>query len=971
MYLERFDQVVNHPISLRKRFTFIIVLFVIAFSSFAFYISNAARHTIDSSHELSLEHRQIGLLIADISDTLHLLGVSMYQSTLYENDKQPETIQSHLEQLAKQVNDLLLINSVKETPEFYGPALALSENFRSLTIHAQSLLELQSDYSLKYPAMPIMINNLEPLNREMIGLVIASLDEAKQDINKIESQQKVMDLFKDVRYIWSQMVSSVRVFVANRLGAFGPPSSTMPIIEKDRELYKEVLLELFSRLDQLDIKHELGLIQSDSLKRMKSLQIEYEFFYSKAARIYLSEQWRADRILLKDAADPAIDVAWDQLYILQSRLNAKTRDGLNQFADTADKLSVFVWVLSFTTLVLLVVGYMTFELVIRKPIAMIADALLAEGKGDQIKPKLKYTVDETGVLVNAFSQMQEKIRSRQQRLQTILDNAGEGILTIGTNGKIESFNLAAEELFGYKEHEVKNKDVSIIIPAYQTISIKQEPTTNNQENDFKLIQGEHEVLGKSKEGRVFPIALRLDKVEIEDSTLFTALVSDISERKAMIDRLTQLAERDSLTGLYNRHFLMDELERIVDRSNRGEHQTIALLYIDLDNFKYVNDTLGHLSGDSVLQEVTKLLQKRARGTDLVTRLGGDEFAIILYDVDTYQAKVTADAYRLQMAEYNYRFEGQVVDIGCSIGVVVIDNSIDRKEDILSRADLACHIAKRSGKNRVHIYEPQDQESIDIMSADMGWSRRIKESIESDSFVLASQPIVSVSHGNILFNEILIRLEELSGNLIMPSGFLPSAERFGLSLQLDQWVIKHSLQLLSVNKEHDFPGFSINLSAKTVGDSNTLELIERKIKEYSLPANKLLFEVTETIALSNINVASDFLSKLKQLGCYTALDDFGAGYSSFSYLKDLPVDFVKLDGSYIKQITKDPVKRAIVVAMNDVAHALGKKTIAEFVEDGKTLQALKDIGIDYCQGFYTGEPKLVVSESKNVVYLHKK
>lgn len=744
----------------------------------------------------------------------------------------------------------------------------------------------------------------------------------------------------------------------------------MSNVQQDRKLYAEAILDLFGRLDELDVQHKLGLIQSDALLKMKSLNNQYEFYYKKAAEIYLSEQWRSDRILLRDAADPALDIAWTQIYLLQSRLNDRTQQELNGFAATADQLSNFIWLAVTLAVLLLLVGYATFEFLIRKPIAQIADALEAEGRGIEVTPELNHSVKETSILVNAFSSMQEQIRSRQLRLQTILDNAGEGILTINTRGKIESFNLAAEKLFGFTEEEVKGKDVSVVIPAYVSLSHHKQLTSLINNMSGVNLDDEQEVVAQTKDGRVFPISLRLGQVEVEGETLFTALVSDISERKAMIDRLTHLAERDSLTGLYNRHFLMDELERIVDRSNRGEHQLVALLYIDLDNFKYVNDTLGHLSGDSVLQDVTKLLERRARGTDLLTRLGGDEFAILLYDVDGYQAQVTAEAYRKQLADYVYRHDGRIVDIGCSIGVALMDDNISSKEDILSRADLACHIAKRSGRNRVHIYEPQDQENIDIMSADMGWSRRIKAAMEYNNFVLASQPIVDTNNGQVLFNEILLRLKDDGNDMIMPSGFLPSAERFGLSLELDRWVIERSLRLLAENNKEDFPGFSINLSAKTVGDNKTLETIESMIKEYKISADRLLFEVTESIALNNIGLASDFLLKLKQLGCQTALDDFGAGYSSFSYLKDLPVDFVKLDGSYIRQIHRDKVKRAIVVAMNDVAHALGKQTIAEFVENSQSLEELREIGIDYCQGFYTGKPTLFSSKSQNVVYLRK-
>ncbi len=961
---------VGKAISLRKRFMVIIVVFVIAYVLLGLYTNKAAEVTVNNSRELSLELRQIGLSLSNISDTLHLLGVSLYQSTLYDNEDQPDNIQTRLGQLAQQVNQLLLLKAVKNNPEFYEPAVKLSENFRHITVFSQNLLEIQSDYERKYPAMPIMLGKLQPINNEMKGLIVTAIDEAKIESVTKPEQQQALDLFRDLRYIWSQMVGTVRIFVMNRMGAFGPPKSTMSRVLQDRDLYVEAIKELFSRLDVLDARHILNMVQSDALLQMKSQNNNYEFYFEKTKEIYLSDGWRTDRILLKEVADPAIENTWAQVYLLQNRLNAHTQLVINGFARTTDQLSGFIWLAVSLAVLLLVIGYVIFELLIRKPIAQIARALEAEGDGIEITPVLNYSVKETGILVNAFSKMQAQIRSRQLRLQTVLDNAGEGILTLNAHRQIQSVNIAAEKLFGYSGGELINKEIAIVIPAYLSLSQHSSFLQSPGADSRALILDEQEVMAQNKDGRVFPISLRLSQVMLDGETLFTALVSDISERKAMIDRLRHLAERDSLTGLYNRHFLMDELERIVDRLNRGDRQAIALLYIDLDNFKYVNDTLGHLSGDRVLQDVTKMLEKRARGTDLLTRLGGDEFAILLYDVDPLQAQSTAEAYRKQLADYVYRYDGQVVDIGCSIGVALIHDRIQRKEDILSRADLACHIAKRSGRNRVHIYESRDQENIDIMTADMGWSRRIKAAIENDTFVLASQPIVHTHTGKILFEEILLRLKENDSDLIMPSGFLPSAERFGLSLDLDRWVIKTSLTLMAENRVGNARGISINLCAKTVGDNQTLDLIESTIESLGLSADRILFEVTESIAISNLNLASEFLLKLKKLGCYTAIDDFGAGYSSFAYLKDLPVDFVKLDGSYIHQIHRDKIKRAIVVAMNDVAHALGKRTIAEFVESEDALLELKKIGIDYCQGFYTGKPELIAPKPGNIVYLRK-
>jgi len=957
-------------ISLRKRFMLIVAVFFTAYLALAVYTDNAAQQTVQSSHKLSKDIRELGIAVNALSDSLHLLGVANYQSTLYDDGEQPEAINIRLTQLAHQISKLISLPVVRQNPEFYEPALKLSDAMSTLTIHAQALIELQSDFERKYPAMPIMLNRLQPLNQEISGLIISAIDEGINETKKNPQHEEVLALYRDVRYVWSQLVSSVRVFVANRLGAFGPPKKTMNIIQKDRLLYSEVLQNLFKQLDLLNKEQKLGFVENDALQRIQILHEQYEIYFKQAADIYLSESWRADKLILKEKVDPVIDVAWSQVYLIQNRINAHSQQGMSEFAITSDTLSNYIWVAAILSSLLIFSGYFVFEYLIRKPIVQVANALEAEGKGESYIPQLGSNVKETRMLVNAFSHMQSQVHSRQLRLQSILDNTGEGIMTISVDGRIETVNHAAETLFGYEKEEMIGLDVSNVVPAYVGIANQQHLSKLVNTYDANPTHGEQEVLGQCKNGKLFPMSLRLGQINIEGEILFTALVSDISDRKAMIDRLTQLAERDSLTGLYNRHFLMDELERIVDRASRGESQAIALLYIDLDNFKFVNDTLGHLAGDNVLQEVTRILEKRARGTDLVTRLGGDEFAILVYDVDENQANLTAEAYRKQLADYIFRYQGKGVDIGCSVGVAMLDEFVTKKEDLLSRADLACHIAKLGGRNNVHVYVSKDQENVEIMSADMGWSRRIKSAIEHDEFVLVSQPIVSILTGETLSNEILVRLNGQGQKLIMPSGFLPSAERFGLSVELDHWIIRHSFKLLSQFPKNEVPGISINLSAKTIGNNFSLDLIKEEATRNNISPKNVIFEVTESGAISNLNQAATFLSTLQNFGFKTALDDFGAGYSSFTYLKDLPVDFVKLDGSFVRNLSKDPVRKAIVVAMNDVAHALGKKTVAEFVEDNKTFNILREIGIDYSQGFYTGKPGAMVTGAPKVVYLHK-
>jgi len=928
--------------------------------------------TVEDSQFQTRQMQEVGIAVGDIRNTLHLLGIAMYQSTLFDKNDQPPVIPLHLDSLAQQVHRLIELPSVKANPEFFKPALRLSNNLSALTIYAQKMLDINSDFEVKYPAMPIMQDKLRPINQEMVALIIGAIDEAHEEMGAKPEQEKVLALFQDVRYVWSQLVSSVRVFVANRLGAFGPPQATVPLIQRDRELYSEVISHLLLELQELDKNDVLGIIQKDALARMLVLHRNYQLYFSQAAKIYLSEDWRADKTLLRNEVDPALDIAWEQVGLISSRINSRSQVSMEKYASTADTLSKYIWIGVTITLSLFVLGYLSFEYLIRRPLISIADALVAEGSGDSRIPELKYRVNETNVLLQAYERMRDQVRSRQARLQAVLDNAGEGILTFSDQGKIESANKAACYLFGYSEAELLQQNITLVIPSYMSVASQQQSSKIFVDNggNGQMLAAEQEVLGRCKDGRQFPMALRLGKAVIEGNSLFTALVSDISERRLMIDRLTQLAERDSLTGLYNRHFLMDELERIVDRSSRGEKLSIALLYIDLDHFKYVNDTLGHIAGDRVLQEVTSILEKRARGTDLVTRLGGDEFAILLYDVDDLQARATASAYRKQLAEYVFRYEGKTVDVGCSIGVVIYHEQMKNKEEMLSKADLACHLAKQGGRNRVHVYLPKDQQDINAMSVDMGWSRRIKQAIEHNAFYQYSQPIVDVISGDTLSNEVLLRLKDDKEQLIMPSGFLPSAERFGLSVELDHWVIKNSFRLLSRQKRNVFAGYSINLSAQAIDDENTLKFIETQMHDFHIDPSQVIFEVTESSAINQLERAAAFLQNLKQLGFNTSLDDFGAGYSSFSYLKDLPVDYVKFDGSFVQNLGNDKVKVAIVRAMNEVAHALGKSTVAEFVEDARTLSVLREIGVDYCQGFYTGRPVSIEETRDNVHYLNK-
>jgi diguanylate cyclase (GGDEF)-like protein/PAS domain S-box-containing protein len=556
--------------------------------------------------------------------------------------------------------------------------------------------------------------------------------------------------------------------------------------------------------------------------------------------------------------------------------------------------------------------------------------------------------------------MLEQLNAREQRLHTILNNTAEGIITFDERGNIEGFNQSAEKLFGWMEDEVIGTSIALLIS----------PEARENRNGYiehfmraevqRLIGHEGEVAGRHKDGGTFPMAIKITGMQLENRQKYIALVSNISERRAMMENLRRLAEHDGLTGLYNRSYFHAELERVVERVRRNETTDCALLYIDLDHFKYVNDTLGHAAGDKVLLEVAGILNRRVRKSDLVARLGGDEFTLLMYDVQPEQMEKIADAFRRQLTEHAFSFEGHPVTIGCSIGVAMIEPSVLSPAEIMSHADLACHIAKRSGRNQVHVFASADAKDVAIMSLDMGWSRRIRDAVEQNRFVLACQPIVSTQARTLVTTyEVLIRMLDENGGLIMPGGFLPTAERFGLSLDIDRWVIVNAIETLA-EQRRTLPDlcYSINLSAQTLNTPTICDLVQEQLRATGLDPAAIIFEITETAAIADLSAAASLLARLRALGCRTALDDFGSGMSSFAYLQELPVDIVKIDGRFVKHIATNNVDKAMVRAMNDIAHALGKKTIAEFVENEEAFQILIELGVDFGQGYHLGRPDVV-------------
>jgi len=575
----------------------------------------------------------------------------------------------------------------------------------------------------------------------------------------------------------------------------------------------------------------------------------------------------------------------------------------------------------------------------------------------------------------------KSIEAERQRLESILASVGDGVYGVNTNGQVTFINPAAREILGYGEN-----DLFIGRSAHKLFHHSQE--------DGTAVAPDHSVLLRAyatgevmlgwdtvfwhRSGEPVPVECTVYPLRI-DGRLEGSVIAfrDVSERRILERELLWQATHDPLTRLHNRAHFERELESEVLRLKRSDERS-ALLYIDLDRFKYINDTAGHAAGDQLLIEIANHLQSRLRDSDLLARLGGDEFAIILRNVDQAAVMGVADGYRQILDQYTFVFGDRAYKVNGSIGVALMDRYIDSPGEALANADIACHIAKGRGRNQTHIYVPESDEKV-AMNLELGWSARLKDALENDGFELHFQPIVPMAdigskalppeHGQLwrrhvstgaagqrLHYEVLVRFTDNRGELILPGAFLPTAERFSMMPQIDGWVVARAIaQLAALHAAGQPVVFTINLSGQTLDGDQLVPLVRRLLVEHTLEPNSLIFEITETTAIANVEAAKRLIDELRGLGCRFALDDFGSGFSSFFHLKHLPVDYIKIDGQFVQGMAQSAVDRSIVNSINDIAHSFGKQTIAEFVEDAACLELLRQCGVDFAQGYYISAP----------------
>ena len=556
-------------------------------------------------------------------------------------------------------------------------------------------------------------------------------------------------------------------------------------------------------------------------------------------------------------------------------------------------------------------------------------------------------------LVGTLQDVTEEAAARSARdlLSYVVQSTGDAVITKSPDGTITSWNRGAEQLYGYSADEAIGRPSGFTEPderAGEWQTLLQAVFSGGSIQSFETER-------VRKDGSVVAVSLTVSPVTDANGRIVSAAIiaRDTTERVRYEERLRQLADHDQLTGLFNRRRFEEQLKRELARAGRYAENS-AVLSIDIDNFKGINDSAGHAAGDAVLNHVARVLDDHSRATDVVARVGGDEFAVLLSAVGAGDARTVAEHLLAEIRSTPAIYGGKPFRITASIGVATFESDDTTAGEVQINADLAMYAAKTAGRDRVVVYTPTEARKARAM-AKLTWSQRIQDALEHDRFVLHLQPILELASGEITHGELLLRMRGDRGKLIFPGAFLPAAERFGLIHAIDRWVVQHAIQLMG-ESIGSMLSVGINLSGESiVGDPRLLRSIEGELERSSVDPAQLIFEVTETAAIANMPEATEFARGLTGLGCGLALDDFGTGFGSFYYLKHLPVSYVKLDGEFIQNLPRSEVDEHMVRAIVGVSQALGIKTVAESVADEETIGLLRKHHVDYAQGHHVGEP----------------
>lgn len=550
------------------------------------------------------------------------------------------------------------------------------------------------------------------------------------------------------------------------------------------------------------------------------------------------------------------------------------------------------------------------------------------------------------------------LRAEQERARVILASIGDAVVGIDVHGRIDYLNPAAEKLIDTNIASARQRPAKDMLRVVDSVTGETNPAALDE---VVRSQTTHSVTTRHllvrEDTSTVPVSLVGAPLNRGRSGAAGTVIvmRDMTSEIDYISRLAWQASHDTLTGLANRNEFESRLADALHASvESGERHAVAML--DLDQFKIVNDTCGHAAGDELLRQLAECLQQNLHRDELVARLGGDEFAILLKSCPIDRAALISERLRAAVEEMNFSWQGSSFNISASIGLVQVNRASLSIDDIIRAADVACYLAKDKGRNRIQLHDPNDAE-LRSRFGEMVWVQRIHEAFEENRFCLFAQPILALKDGDAdgLHAEILIRMRDREGQLVAPGEFIAAAERYGLMPMLDRWVVQTTFRTIAA-AGNPFAMCAINLSGATFNDEDFADFVREQFRVSGVPPASVCFEITETAAISNLAAADRFIRALKALGCSFALDDFGAGMSSFTYLKNLPVDFIKIDGSFVKQMLDDTTDHAIVDLIARLGKVMGMRTIAEFVENDTMIGVLRRIGVDYAQGYGVSKPK---------------
>jgi diguanylate cyclase (GGDEF)-like protein/PAS domain S-box-containing protein len=562
-----------------------------------------------------------------------------------------------------------------------------------------------------------------------------------------------------------------------------------------------------------------------------------------------------------------------------------------------------------------------------------------------LEKALRYATERTHTLL--------ALKASEARYRELYENVVAGVFQTTPDGRFMAANPALVRMLGYaSEDELLSVDLARDVYLYP----------DDRENWVRSIEGGEirnaELMLKRRDGLKIVVLENSRAVRDEQGRVifYEGTLTDITEAHELARQLSYEASHDALTGLINRREFELRLQRALE-TTQATGAAHAVFYLDLDQFKIINDTCGHIAGDELLRQLADALQTRIRAKDALARLGGDEFGILLHDCSVDDAIGVARSLLKTVEQFQFIWGASSFSVGASIGLVPVDSRFKRVTQVLQAADAGCYAAKDQGRNRIHVYQ-EDDTVVSQRHGEMQWVARVKRALQEDRFFIEAQPIVPIAGArDRLDYELLIRMRDESGRAVPPGAFLPAVERYNLASRLDRWVVAHVIGWLGAHlHEIEHVGrVYINLSGDSLGDPQLRDFVIAKLREHRVAASRIGFEITETAAIGNLTRANNLINELRAIGCTFGLDDFGSGVSSFAYLKALAVDFLKIDGLFVGNIVTDAVDYEMVRSITDIGHVMGKKVVAESVEHIGVLEKLTQIGVDYAQGFAVGPP----------------